>query len=576
MIKHRYHKILLSLLIVVVSAVYGLPHIILFGKLRQNYNPLPISGGSPIARDEAFAYAPLVNYISRGKFFLGEVYVKEYKNYPTPFLGETLPAIFLSNITQVTKSMEKTFILTDFIFPPIIFVLLFIIMKMFVKNNSFALSAAFLTTIARDFISVIPFPKAMYEYFMIAKNQNYLLFLSRSFHPQVTFVFFLITFILLINLLRNPKKKILIILFGISFGLLTYSYLFYWSYFLLFYFLVTIFYIFKKNFEVIKALLISGLIFIVISSYYFINMYNFSKLSLANDFIQKSSLENLPFPLTIFRYLLLSIIFLVFFKKKGDKFIVFFFFMATTALIAIMSKIVIGQDLETLHYLRRAAMPIETLGFFIILNSLLKNKKKVVSFVTFLIITITLFFAIRTQIVATEKIINVHIRDRSQQLVLVWLGKNTEKGSVIGSLDTELNSLIPVYTDNYVYFAPTDRTLTPTEEGVKRFASLAKLLGINLEIQHKLLEDKSLLSYMFVYQAYDENLKLSINSQGRVLAQQLTEKISSGEYQNEVNNYKIDYIIVSPKQFGLVKPDLRRLKPVTSIDEYVIFKVTNL
>ena len=77
-------KILLALAIILTALIYGLPNIILIRKLGADYNPLVISGNSPIARDEAFAYAQFVAYVNRGNIFLGDTYVKEYQNFPSP------------------------------------------------------------------------------------------------------------------------------------------------------------------------------------------------------------------------------------------------------------------------------------------------------------------------------------------------------------------------------------------------------------------------------------------------------------------------------------------------------------
>ena len=71
-------QLILSSLIILVSFIYGLPNIIMINKLGSDYNPLVISDKSPIARDEAFAYAPFVNYILKGNLFLKEAYVAEY------------------------------------------------------------------------------------------------------------------------------------------------------------------------------------------------------------------------------------------------------------------------------------------------------------------------------------------------------------------------------------------------------------------------------------------------------------------------------------------------------------------
>ena len=121
--------------VILVSFFYGLPNIIMTNKLGSDYNPLVISGKSPIARDEAFAYAPFVNYILEGKLFLRDAYVVEYANYPTPFLGETVPSLIFAALAKLTGSVEKAFIAADFIFPPIIFLLFYILISFFIKHK---------------------------------------------------------------------------------------------------------------------------------------------------------------------------------------------------------------------------------------------------------------------------------------------------------------------------------------------------------------------------------------------------------------------------------------------------------
>ena len=569
-------KITLPLLIILVSIIYGLPHIILGAKLGINYDPLVISVNSPVARDKTFAYAPQTSYVTKGDFFVKDVYVSEYSAYPTPFLGESFPSIIMALLSTVTNSVDKAFVVADFIFPPIIFFLLFYIAKMFIKNNFFALSVAALTAVARDFISVIPNPWATLDYFFHVNNQNYHLFLSRNFHPQVTFIFFLLAFIFLIKVVAYPDKKIFVIIFGITFGLLSYSYIFYWTYFLFFYCLVFLYFMFKRNLKILTVLFLSGSIFLLISSYYFINLYRFYNLPIAADFILKSSLEGQPFEWTIFRYLFLSLLFAYIFKKRGDKYAVFFLIMISAVFIAFSSRIILGQDLETLHYLRRAAMPFATIGFFIIVFFFIEENKRIVTLISSTILIISLIFALRVQIISTNKISQYHVRNIDQEIVFDWLEKNTPTDSVIGSLNTDFNSILPIYSHNKVYFPPTDRTITPTQEGVTRFAILSNLLGIQVTDQQKMLENKSLVTYLFVYQAYLPGGRgLSVNSLRNKQAKEKVKELSS-TWQQAINNFKLDYLVITPKELNFIHPNTIHLQPITSLNQYIVFKAKRI
>src|SRR3989344_4781098 len=564
------HKLMLASLIILVSLIYGLPNIILFNKLGPNYNPLVISDKSRIARDEAFAYAPFVNYILKGNFFLKDPYVAEYANYPTPYLGETAPSLVFASLAKLSGSVEKAFIIGDFIFPSIIFLLLYILAGLFIKHKLFAISAAFLTVIARDFIAVIPYPHETLQYLTFAEGQNYLLFFSRAFHPQLTFILFIAAVLLMIKLLKNPANKLITLELGLIFGILFYTYVFHWTYFLLTFLFVVTYSFMKKDLAATRALILSGAIGILLGSFYLYNSWQFSQLNFADDFITKTSLHNLPLPLTLLRYLAITLFFLAIVKLKNHQSAILFLVLLSGVVISPLSRLVIGQDLETFHYLRRALMPIATIASFIITYYFIRQKKKLLSIISMIIFSTALFLGLRTQIIATEKIQTAHQRDRTQEAVFNWLRQNTPKDSLVGSLDTTFNSLVPVYTKNYVYFPPTDRTIAPTVEGIERYAILANILGIDTNWQKKNLDN--IISYLFVYQAYNDQNNLDLNSPKRNQAEIQIDFIAKSSLEKEIEKYKLDYIVVTPNDFEIVKPNPDFLKPVTTINEYVIFK----
>ena len=563
-------RLTITVLIVLVSLIYGLPHIILFNKLGENYNPLVISDKSPIARDEAFAYAPFVNYILKGHLFLKDAYVAEYANLPTPYLGETAPSIVFAVLAKLTGSIEQAFIAGDFIFPPIIFLLLYKLSSLFINHKLFATSVAFLTVISRDFIAVIPYPHETFQYLTFAEGQNYLLFFSRAFHPQLTFIFFISAILLTIKLLKNPKSLLAILALGLVFGLLFYSYVFHWTYFFLTFSFIFLYNLIKKNLPATRALFVSGAIALLIGSFYLYNAWQFSQLAQAFDFVAKTSLHSLPLPLTLVRYLIITTIFLAIVKLKDHQSAVLFLALLSGVVISPLSKLVIGQDLETFHYLRRALMPLSTIALFIIIYYFLGRKRIFVTTISIVLFFTALLLGVRTQLIATDKIQTVHVKDTQLETVFNWLGTNTPKDSVVGSLDTTFSSLLPTYTENYVYFPPTDRTVTLTYEGVERYAILSNILGIDTNWQKKNLDN--IISYLFVYQAYNDQNNLDLNSPKRRQAEIQIDFIAKSSLEKEIKKYKLDYIVVTPSDFGIVRPNPDFLKPVTSINEYVIFK----
>lgn len=564
-------RLVLPIFIIIVSFIYGLPNLILSSKLGGNYTPFTLRG-SPIARDETFAYAPEVNYILSGKFSLREVYAYEYADYPSPFLGETVPALLMAAITKVTGSLAKSFIVSDFIFPPVIFFGFFIFAKIFIKNNLLALSAAFTAVIARDLVAVIPYPWETLKYLTFAENQNYLLYFSRAFHPQISFVFFLGAVLMVFKTLEKPKSKTNLVTLGIFSGLTFYSYVFYWTLFAFFYIVFIIYLIFKKQLPIVKSFVISGLIALIIASFYMVDIYHFYQLSFTEDFITKSSLHNVPLPVTLLRYLAFATVFLLGVKKKDHNFAAFATLLFAGILITPVSKFIIGQDLETFHYLRRALMPFFTICLFTVAYFFLNKRRIIVNIAAIILVGITVLLGARTQIIATEKIQPNHVRNRDLESVMTWLEINTQKSQVIGSLDPDFSSLIPVYTKNKVFVPPTDRTIMPTYEGIEKYKILSELLGMTGEWQKQRLKDAA--SYFFVYQSYDQNRNLDQNSSRMMQAQAQVDELERNEkWKEKLNSYKLDYIVITPSETDLIRPNISYLNFKTSVNQYIVFKV---
>ena len=569
-------NLLLTLFILTVSIIYGLGHFIAPQNICGKQDLLCFTQISRVTRDEIFAYAPFVNHILKGNFFLGDVYTYEYSDHPSPFIGETAPALVFAALSIITGSIEKSFVVGDFIFPPIIFLLFYFFIQLFIKNKLFAVAVALLTVMMRDFIAVIPYPKAVIEYLLAADNQLYSLIFLRSFHPQLTFVIFLAAIFSLFKLVKKPTKAMIVTTSVLS-GLLFYSYIFYWTYFFAFSSLVLVYFILKKDYKRSFRLLEVLLIALTIGSFYLYNIYKFYTLDLNQDFTQRTALAGQPIPLTIARYVAVALLFLIFFKKNGRPHLLLFLLLFTGLLIPLASKLIIGADLETLHYLRRVMMPFSTIALFIMLHKLLENRKSLLRILSVSLIAISILFSIKAQILAKERVISDY-RIGNEKEVFTWLKNNTKSDDVVGSLSVAFNLGLPTYTNNKVYFPRMDRTIQPSNEGLERYVVLSSLLGIPKDEQKNRLRDEILLSYIFAYQAYSkigsEELGLDINSPKSLDAQKKIESFAE-DFDLLIDRYKLDYLVVTPEQLSDIAPNLTKIQPITSIGEYIIFKRVN-
>jgi len=570
-LKTSKDKIVLTVFILLVCVIYGLPHIIMSAKLGKNYTPFSLSPNSPIASDETYGYAGFANYIYRGHILLKDAYVYEYRNFPTPLIADNIPAIAYALLAKISGSLEKAYIISDFISPPILFVMIYLFTKMFIKNNYFAIATAFIIVIARDFVSVIPYPQATFKYITFADYQNSLLYLSRGPHPQFSFIIFLASIWSLFNLTDQNKTKHILIS-GILSGLLFYTFMFYFSYFSLLFVIMIIFYVARRNFDIVRRLVLFGLVVAAIASYYFYNVIKFYSLSIAQDFTEKMSLPYLYLNPTLLRYVAILIFFYISARKKDVKFYNLCLVILVGIIIIPIFKLIIGRDPTTFHFVRFALMPFATVAFFVALFNLFFYKsQRLVIYISVILISVGMYLGFKTQIIATKNITQYHKINSERQEVFNWLNMNTSANDVVGSLDDDFNFLTSVYTRNWVYFPYSSRTIMPTYEGATRYILLSNLLGISAEKQKSNLEEK--LSYIFRYRVYNQDNHYDFNSPQRIWLDEEIDRLSySGTWQTLLRKFQLNYIVISPQELSRTNPNPLFLKPIESINGYLIFK----
>lgn len=565
-----------------VSLIYGLPHIYLASKLGNSYSPLIVSGYSPIAYDEGTLYSPAVNYILQGHLLLQDPYVAEYSNTPTTFVGESASAIIMAMLSLLTGSIEKAFIAADFIFPAAIFTLLYFFASHFIKNHYFAMSAAFVAAISRDFIAMIPNPFAMWNYLKYAESPNEFLYLARAFHPQVSLVFFALGVLLLANLIKRRSAKLATVL-GVVFGLAFFTYIFYWTYLLVVIVLTGIYFALRRDKHMVSHLFLSLTIGLVLAIPYLWNTYIFYTSKLAEDFTQKYTIMGAPVPVTIFRYIILAVaLYLISniknMKQLGTKRDLIYFYIILIfvgILIPLLFKLVLNRDLVVLHYIRRALAPFATIAVFVIAYNLavyykIATKQLTIFAAVFLILATV--FAVRIQIISSQSVKYAQKDNKNLRTIYKYLDNFTERYSTVGSLDEDLNSYLPTYTQNKVFFPPTLRTITPTGEDVQRYAIISNLLGENIDMQKQNLDNY--LSYIFYFQAFNQaKNKFDPQSSKVIIAKNTLEVFAKQNFPDQLKKYKLDYLIISPNELSWVKPQYKYLKPTTSINGYIIFKV---
>ena len=197
----------------ICGLIVGLPHILIPHFIAPAvYDPLQFSygKGSSITMEEVYTYVPEVKEILEGRFWVTDTQVAEYNGRPSPFAGETGLAWVMAGLAKLTGSMEKAFMLADFVFPAMTFLLSYAIVRRLTKNKFVGMAASVVLVLWPELVALIPYPDAIFSSWKAAFDPRDFLFISRNFHPQLSLPVYLFAFLLLMKALQSEKDQILL------------------------------------------------------------------------------------------------------------------------------------------------------------------------------------------------------------------------------------------------------------------------------------------------------------------------------------------------------------------------------
>jgi len=499
--KTNLHILIFTVLVAVISGwihIYGLIN------YKTDYSALGTQANLHYVKEETYAYAAQVQQLLRGST-VGDSYIWEYDNTASPYLGEIASIIPLAILSKLSNSVSFAFIAADFIFPALLFLLIYTFLKRFSYKNNFSIVAS-LAVVITPFFSML-FPLFSHNETVLTGVANYPIFFTRTPHPQISSIFLFLNIFLTSLVLTNQNKKLLI-LWILTIIASFYSSIYVSSTVIIGSLLVSLFFFRRIN---ISKLLPLAIIFLISVLPWAINYFNLLPLFQKSDFILRSTFEkNLIFPLQL-RYIFLGgLTFIV--CKKSSLLKVIFLYILAAAFIADAHQIIISRNIEADHWISRILAPITTLSLFLLLDRLISNlpsfSKKLIWPSASLII---ILFGLFTQISYTKIKASEFKKNSKEREVLEQINSKTVKNNVIGAGDIDLNNYISGASGRFSYLGPGDRTLASSQEQsvrvcdlIRSFEKVGKSDNIN---------KGSIIRYILGYQAFknqdmvDEMLK---------------------------------------------------------------------
>lgn len=526
-------------------ALFGLPHLVGFFRYGQQYRYLGVEKTDAVAMEETYTYAPRVREImDKNQIFVRDPYVFENKNKPSPFLGETFPAYLIAFLAKIFDSVENAFIAADFLFPALIFLVIFMFIYRVANNYFAALAGAGVTVFMRDLFLMVPYPRAIGNYLFFIGKPVELVPFSRAFHPEVSFLIFLL-FIIFVYLAYAGGKRYALVLGACTLGLLFYTYVFYWTTAVMALIFLAGLSLMHKDAPQLKKLGLMFLIAAFIGSYYFYNMLSFRLLPEAVSFFEKSSKlrSSIIFMPTV-RFVIFALTIFFLKKKKNNCDTVFLSFIVAAALLPDMSYYLLGRDLEGIHFVRRVLLPLTSIYIFL----LLARQKSTFSKLFFIMMMLSAFiYGLVTQLRSIAKFFPYYRRNIDETRLINFLNTRVPARSVVGSLDPTMNLFLPAVTDNYVYLPMSNMTLSSPTEEVERLIILAKMMKlsdeevINLFTCQRAYKCVS-LGYTVYYFLWDERGEES----KKILIKSIQNELEKYKFDEQMmRKYKLDYILVT-------------------------------
>ncbi len=508
-IRKNYKILLIAAL---VGIIFGLPHI-LIPVLRGDslYRPLATVNINGFVVDEVHL-ASNIRDVYDGHLVVSDSQLYEHKNAPN-IASQPLPYLVLGALTHLTGSVTNTYIIGDFIFPAIIFLLVYIFLMLITRNQVISMFGGAFILFFEDWIRwIIPTNPEILSGLLSKFSLDIYVpisYFSRLPFMQYTFIEFMAAIILLYLAIKNGGR-LWIALSGISAGLLFYSYFYFWSFFLVSLFAVGFLLLLTKQYSAVRRIAVVTGIALLVSVPFWFNFVQFRSLPGSEDLTMRTGVEygrffkletNLKLLLFFGLYMLLI--------RKRDLPFYFLTGLFLAGMVIINVQLVTSFTLQSYHWISVAIDPVIVLMACLLVyqmlaykhrwkavNRLLSPVKKHYKIICCLLVVFFLLHGIFYNTVLSLNTYKQQTVPETTLEALDWLDRNTKTDDVVLSASIEMTDLTPVYTRDNVFLPNAQFTTATTGEITDRIYIAYRIYNVSpsylefLMAQDNALEDE--------------------------------------------------------------------------------------
>ncbi len=517
----------------------------------EKYIPVTLSAN----QDEGIFYGPRANAVFYGQWRAGDINLEEHRGDPS--LLPLLNPILLGIPARVFGSLELSFILSDFIFPALIFFAVYIFAFEMVKNKLAALLFGVIF-IFSPMAGIFPSPDALA--FFVKRDP---LYFTRFEYPKVTFLFFVLCLYFTMRALqRGGRKNILYA--GLCFGIMFYTYLYDWAYILVGLGIMGCLFMWERRWDYVRTLIGIVVVGFLLSVPYWVNFFQLKALPQYHDLFLRIGTEvSHRFRFwTVWksyaRNLFLIGLMLVFVRKRNTLVFTFLAALLCAYAVVVNVQVILGFNPQADHWYRISFLPIDLAIFACAYYAEKKYNiiagRKFIDKAGYALIVLYIAWGVFSQYSFSKAHAKLYTIDAAYARSYSWMNMNTPSGSVIGSISFMTNSELPLFTHNKVFVANGGNSTASNEEIWKRFLLLARMFSLRPEQTIALARENNFYLFHDFYHShefdsyfYPRRLVADEAEKDYIEKRAYYEKMisRSAEYPNI---YRLDYLYFGPRE----------------------------
>jgi len=564
----KEHKwvIILALIAVIITAY---PQVYFKHDHQLEYQGIEMMGASE--------KVPRIREVQDGYSTLSSPYLKEGKD--GPYLNNLLGTNIIGSLGKaLSLDLNGTILLSRFLFPLLLFLVIYSFVYFFSKNKLAALSASTVIFLGQMLMS----PSGIWQILNNEASTGFLPFFRPVVSSLIALFFF--SFLLSFWLFWEKKQYKYGILSAAILGLTFYDYFYTWTFLYAFLGVFCLILFLQKKWLDFKRVILVPLIGVVLAIPFFLNLYQASSHPNYADVSQRLGLFEGRTLVFGFLMPVVFVIFLLFFPRQWKERYYFALALLIAPFIALNQQIITGQMLQSGHYHWHFHIPLVAIFLLTIFFAQVSARRweffKRLAVVLIVIISIyTGIFVQHSSYLANEAEI---VEQQKYGPLTDWFNENAERDEVVFAND-EVSHFIVIYTPLNVFYHIGNGICSLAVSNERLFDALFsfyRMDGVDKsEAEEVFSRDKAEISHK-VYGMYWRETTGTYEGMPDETAQTIVQKYqdsfsrSDSDFLNDIwNKYQVNYLIWDTKADpGWQSDQYSFLEKKTEINEFIIYQ----